>query len=78
MPNAAGHQVELPEPDPLSFDQRLVPGMMLKHRLDLHGIDSVMKAQDMQLQDQARGVIPPLLAFARSGATRPSPISLLG
>lgn len=54
MPNAAGHQIELPEPDPLSFGQRLVPGMMLKHRLDLHGIDSVMKAQDMQSQDQAR------------------------
>ncbi|MGD3372427.1 hypothetical protein QT497_22250 [Xanthomonas citri pv. citri] len=27
--------------------------------------------------DDAR-VIPPLLAFAKSGATRPSPISLLG
>lgn len=25
MPNAAGHQIELPEPDPLSFEQRLVP-----------------------------------------------------
>ncbi|CAG2092383.1 DUF2974 domain-containing protein [Xanthomonas euroxanthea] len=55
MPNAAGHQIELPEPDPLSFGQRLVPGMMLKHRLDLHGMDSVMKAQDMQSPVQAQG-----------------------
>ncbi|WP_372393375.1 XVIPCD domain-containing protein [Xanthomonas sp. NCPPB 3582] len=55
MPNAAGHQIELPEPDPLSFGQRLVPGMMLKHRLDLHGMDSVIKAQDMQASEQARG-----------------------
>ncbi|PPU40395.1 XVIPCD domain-containing protein [Xanthomonas arboricola] len=55
MPNAAGHQIELPEPDPLSFGRRLVPGMMLKHRLDLHGMDSVMKAQDMQSPGQAQG-----------------------
>ncbi|WP_355604276.1 DUF6696 domain-containing protein [Xanthomonas cannabis] len=54
MPDAAGHQIELPEPDPLSFGQRLVPGLMLKHRLDLHGMDSVIKAQDMQSPDQAR------------------------
>ncbi|PPT25202.1 XVIPCD domain-containing protein [Xanthomonas arboricola] len=55
MPNAAGHQIELPEPDPLSFGRRLVPGMMLKHRLDLHGMDSVMKAQEMQSPGQAQG-----------------------
>ncbi|WP_115047500.1 XVIPCD domain-containing protein [Xanthomonas arboricola] len=55
MPDAAGHQIELPEPDPLSFGQRLVPGMMLKHRLDLHGMDSVMKAQDLQSPGQAQG-----------------------
>lgn len=55
MPNAAGHQIELPEPDPLSFGRRLVPGMMLKHRLDLHGMDSVMKAQEMQSPEQAQG-----------------------
>ncbi|PPT94562.1 XVIPCD domain-containing protein [Xanthomonas arboricola] len=55
MPDAAGHQIELPEPDPLSFGQRLVPGMMLRHRLDLHGMDSVMKAQEMQSPGQAHG-----------------------
>ncbi|MEE7560917.1 DUF2974 domain-containing protein, partial [Xanthomonas sp. Kuri4-2] len=58
MPNAAGHQIELPEPDPLSFGQRLIPGKMLMHRLDLHGIDSVMKAQDLQQlrEHDGRGV----------------------
>ncbi|NJC47640.1 UNVERIFIED_ORG: hypothetical protein GGR78_000861 [Xanthomonas campestris] len=55
MPNAAGHQIELPEPDPLSFGRRLVPGRMLMHRLDLHGMDSVMKAQEMQSPGQAQG-----------------------
>ncbi|MBB5864154.1 XVIPCD domain-containing protein [Xanthomonas sp. 3058] len=55
MPDAAGHQIQLPEPDPLSFGQRLVPGMMLKHRLDLHGMESVIKAQEMQAQGQAQG-----------------------
>ncbi|WP_039813183.1 XVIPCD domain-containing protein [Xanthomonas arboricola] len=55
MPNVAGHQIELPEPDPLSFGRRLVPGMMLMHRMDLHGMDSVMKAQEMQSPGQAQG-----------------------
>ncbi|MCD0260191.1 DUF2974 domain-containing protein [Xanthomonas melonis] len=54
MPDAAGHQIELPDPDPLSFGQRLVPGMMLKHRLDLHGMDAVIKAQDMQSPEPNR------------------------
>lgn len=56
MPDAAGHQIQLPEPDPLSFGQRLIPGMMLKHRLDLHGIDSVMKAEDLA-QNQSQGQV---------------------
>ncbi|WP_369980430.1 XVIPCD domain-containing protein [Xanthomonas bundabergensis] len=54
MPDAAGHQIQLPDPDPLSFGQRLVPGMMLKHRLDLHGIDSVIKAQELDSQNHAQ------------------------
>ncbi|MDL5368203.1 DUF2974 domain-containing protein [Xanthomonas sp. NCPPB 2654] len=54
MPDAAGHQIQLPDPDPLSFGQRLIPGMMLKHRLDLHGIDSVIKAQELESQSHAQ------------------------
>ncbi|WDS36362.1 XVIPCD domain-containing protein [Pseudoxanthomonas sp.] len=48
MPDAAGHQIELPDPDPLSMLERLVPGKMLMHRLDLHGIESVMESQSLQ------------------------------
>ncbi|KWV11101.1 DUF2974 domain-containing protein [Xanthomonas translucens pv. translucens] len=54
LPDAAGHQIQLPDPDPLSFGQRLLPGRMLKHRLDLHGIDSVIKAQDLASPSNAQ------------------------
>ena len=55
MPDAAGHRIELPDPDPLTFFERLVPGSMLKHRLDLHLIDAVMEAQDLsQLEVRER------------------------
>jgi hypothetical protein len=57
MPDAAGHAIELPDPEPLDVFERLVPGRMLMHRLDLHFIDSVMQAQDLaQPQASARGV----------------------
>ncbi|WP_425493522.1 Mbeg1-like protein [Marilutibacter chinensis] len=46
MPDAPGTRIELPDPDPLSFFERIVPGKMLMHRVDLHYIDSVMEAQD--------------------------------
>lgn len=45
MPDAPGHVIKLPDPDPLSFGQRLIPGKMLMHRLDLHYIDAVIDAQ---------------------------------
>ncbi len=48
MPDAAGRQIELPDPDPLSFGQRLIPGRMLMHRLELHYIDAVINAQQLQ------------------------------
>ncbi len=54
LPDAAGHLIQLPDPDPLSFGQCLLPWMMLKHRLDLHGIDSVIKAQDLASQSHAQ------------------------
>jgi hypothetical protein len=54
LPDAAVHPIQLPDPDPLSFGQRLLPGRMLKHRLDLHGIDSVIEAQDLASQSQAQ------------------------
>ena len=55
MPDAPGHKIELPDPDPLTFFERLVPGKMLKHRVDLHFIEAVMEAQDLaQLQVRER------------------------
>jgi hypothetical protein len=56
MPNAIGHRIELPDPDPVSFGMRLIPGVMLKHRLDLHGIEAVMESMDLkQLRDAEQG-----------------------
>lgn len=55
MPDAPGHEIVLPDPDPLSFFERLVPGRMLMHRVDLHFIEAVMEAQDLaQLQARER------------------------
>ena len=54
MPDAPGHRIELPDPDPLSFGQRLIPGRMLMHRVDLHYIDAVMQAQDQAGLDVRR------------------------
>jgi hypothetical protein len=65
MPDAAGHQIELPDPDPLSTLERLVPGKMLVHRLDLHGIESVMQSQSLQ-QLRAQEAAPAHPGHARS------------
>jgi hypothetical protein len=65
MPDAAGHQIELPDPDPLSTLERLVPGKMLVHRLDLHGIESVMQSQSLQ-QLRAQEAAPAHPGRARS------------
>ena len=55
MPDASGHRIELPDPDPLTFFERLVPGRMLRHRVELHSIEAVMQAQDLaQLQVRER------------------------
>lgn len=53
MPDAPGHRIELPDPDPLSVFERLVPGRMLMHRIDLHYIDAVMQAQDQANRGRA-------------------------
>ncbi|MGV8959581.1 MAG: XVIPCD domain-containing protein [Stenotrophomonas sp.] len=56
LPDAIGHRIELPDPAPLSFGQRLIPGAMLKHRLDLHGISAVMDSLNLQqLRDAEQG-----------------------
>jgi hypothetical protein len=71
LPNAIGHRIELPDPAPLSFGQRLVRGAMLKHRLDLHGISSVMDSLDLQqLRDAEQGKAIKAPASATSAGNR--------
>jgi hypothetical protein len=69
MPDAPGHKIELPDPDPLTFFERLVPGKMLLHRLDLHYIEAVMEAQDLaqlQVRERNPGTGPATIGDANS------------
>ncbi len=69
MPDAPGHKIELPDPDPLTFFERLVPGKMLLHRLDLHYIVAVMEAQDLaqlQVRERNPGTGPATIGDANS------------
>jgi type IV secretion system effector X-Tfes-like protein/DUF2974 family protein len=69
MPDAPGHKIELPDPDPLTFFERLVPGKMLLHRLDLHYIEAVMEAQDLaqlQVRERNPGTVPATIGDANS------------
>ncbi len=71
LPDAIGHRIELPDPAPLSFGQRLIPGTMLKHRYDLHGIASVMDSLDLQqLRDAEQGKAIKAPASANSVGNR--------
>ena len=73
MPDAPGHKIELPDPDPLTFFERLVPGKMLMHRVDLHFIESVMEAQDLaqlQVRERNPGTAPGTLGDAGSTSNR--------
>ncbi|UHQ22131.1 DUF2974 domain-containing protein [Lysobacter sp. 5GHs7-4] len=46
MPDALGHKIELPDPDPQSFWQRLNPVKSIKHGVEMHYIDAVIEAQE--------------------------------
>ena len=46
MPDAVGHKIELPDPDPQSFWQKLNPVKSVKHGIDMHMIDAVITAQE--------------------------------
>ncbi len=73
MPDAPGHKIELPDPDPLTFFERLVPGRMLKHRVDLHFIETVMRAQDLaqlQVRERNPGSGPQTIGDAESTPNR--------
>lgn len=73
MPDAPGHEIVLPDPDPLSFFERLVPGKMLMHRVDLHFIEAVMEAQDLaqlQVRERSAGIPPRATGDADSTSSR--------
>jgi hypothetical protein len=46
MPDAIGHKIELPDPDPLSFWQKLNPVKSTRHAVDMHYIDAVIDAME--------------------------------
>lgn len=46
MPDAVGHKIELPDPEPLGFWQKLNPVKSVKHGVDMHMIDAVIEAQE--------------------------------
>jgi hypothetical protein len=73
MPDAPGHKIELPDPDPQTFFERLVPGKMLMHRIDLHFIEAVMEAQDLaqlQVRERNPGTDPGTIGNAGSTPNR--------
>ncbi len=46
MPDALGHKIELPDPDPLSFWQKFNPVKSTRHAVDMHYIDAVIDAME--------------------------------
>ena len=46
MPDAPGARIDLPDPDPLTTFERLLPWKTWPHRVDNHYIEAVMEAMD--------------------------------
>ena len=55
MPDALGHKIELPDPDPQSFWQRLNPVKSIKHGIEMHYIDAVIEAQEKKFGKDFEG-----------------------
>lgn len=51
LPDALGHEIELPDPHPLQGWKKLVPGNSLRHGFHLHGMDAVIEAQQLASHD---------------------------
>ncbi|WP_082538897.1 XVIPCD domain-containing protein [Lysobacter sp. Root494] len=47
MPDALGHRIELPDPHPVRGWKSLIPGSALMHGIAIHGMDSVIEAQQL-------------------------------
>lgn len=69
MPDAVGHKIELPDPDPQSFWQKLIPGSGIKHGIDIHYIEAVIKAQEQAMPGE-RGHDPGRAGAAREDVSR--------
>lgn len=46
MPDAPGARIVLPDPDPLTTFEKLLPWKVWKHRVDMHYIEAVMESMD--------------------------------
>jgi len=58
LPDAIGHRIELPDPEPLHGWRRLIPGSGLKHGLEMHGRDSVLRAEELAQHSMAEPAHP--------------------
>lgn len=59
MADGVGHRIRLPDPDPQSFWQRLRPGNGIRHGIDVHSMDAVLRAMDIA-DERARPAQAPL------------------
>lgn len=64
MPDAPGARIDLPDPDPLTTFERLLPWKTWPHRVDNHYIEAVMEAMDkagytLDAADPARAATGP-------------------
>lgn len=53
LPDAVGHRIRLPDPDPPGLLERLSPLHSLRHGVDVHSMDAVIRALDLQQQRTA-------------------------
>lgn len=68
MPDAVGHKIELPDPDPQSFWRRMIPGNGIKHGIDVHYIEAVIKAQEMAYPERRGAALDAPEAPVRTAA----------
>lgn len=62
MPDAVGHKIELPDPDPQTFWQRINPVQSVRHGVEMHLIHAVIEAQDLARPEPRQTAATPLLS----------------
>jgi hypothetical protein len=58
MPDAIGYKIQLPDPDPQTFWQGLNPVKSVKHGIENHMMDSVIRAQELAFGRHPSADIP--------------------